>query len=71
YDLEIDRSTLSKEELNLFEELDTISSRYSPYEEERLLDERAFTNEKQLKEKILEAYTQLSLFRQDSTVSEL
>jgi hypothetical protein len=69
--LEIDRSTLSKEELNLFEELDTISSRYSPYEEERLLDERAFTNEKQLKEKILEAYTQLSLFRQDSTVSEL
>jgi len=62
YDLEIRRSsnTLCQKEFSLFEELDAISSRYSPYQSDHKLDPQAFTTKQQLKDKIYEVFIKLT-----------
>jgi hypothetical protein len=59
YDLEIDVNDLNEQELNLFDELNAIASRFSPYESDYNLDKRAFTTKEQLREKIAEVYIKL------------
>lgn len=54
YDLELDRSTLTELETQVFAELDKVSSRFSQYEEDHKLDPKAFTTEAELNQKILE-----------------
>jgi len=67
YDLEIRGSnTLCQEEIDLFKELNLTSSRYSPYKSDHELDSKAFTTEKQLRDKVYEVYSKLSKYSDDS-----
>ena len=54
YDLEVDMDTLTELENKAFSDLGKVSSRFSPYKEDYALDIRAFNNEEQLRQKIIE-----------------
>jgi len=54
YDLELDRTTLTAIEKQMFSELNQVTSRFSPYEQDHFLDKHAFTTVKSLKNKIQE-----------------
>jgi len=60
YDLEINKIALTEVENQMFYELDQVVSRFSPYEEDHILDEHAFTSVKELRNKIQETKNILS-----------
>lgn len=59
YCLEINSDIFSKVEQECFSELEKVSSRYSPYEEDYKLDPNAFSTEAELKQKIIETKIKL------------
>lgn len=54
YDLELDRDSLNESERRAFSALGKVAGRFSDFESDHLLDSKAFTNEEQLRQKILE-----------------
>ncbi len=64
YDQELDRETvLTIQELEVFEELDTVAGRFSEFEEDHKLDPKAFSSEEQLKRKVIETKEKLSTLK--------
>lgn len=59
YDLELDYSSLTELEYNLFSELGRIAGRYSKYESDHKLDPKAFSTTEELKQKIVETKEKL------------
>ena len=59
YDLEINIEILSEIEKHTFTDISIVSSRFSNYEQDYKLDERAFSTVQELKEKIIEAKVKL------------
>ena len=59
YSLEISDDDLSELEKKVFPELDTVSSRFSEFEEDHKLDARAFYTKDQLYQKIQETRDKL------------
>jgi hypothetical protein len=60
YDQELDRETaLTEKELEAFEKLDTVSGRFSRYEQDHKLDPKAFFTEAELKQTIIETKEKL------------
>ena len=59
YDLELDEMTLTNLERQIFSNLGTFASRFSPYEEDYKLDPKAFFTEEKLREKVLETKEKL------------
>ena len=54
YDLELDFSTLTEKENQLFFELSKVVSRFSEYPEDHQLDPKAFASKEELRKKIFE-----------------
>lgn len=59
YDLGIDYNMLSEPELQIFDELNSISSRFSKYEEDHKLSPKAYASVEELKKKIIETKEKL------------
>lgn len=59
YSLEINDDDLSELEKKAFLELDTVSSRFSEYEEDHKLDSKAFFTKQQLYQKVKEVNKRL------------
>ena len=58
YALELDYSSLTERENFLFSQLSLVTSRFSPFEEDFKV-EGAYFNEKDVKEKVAEVYSEL------------
>jgi len=61
YDLQLDRDTLTDIEKKAFSDLSLISSRFSQYEEDHMLDALAFSTTEELKKKIISTKEILSV----------
>lgn len=61
FGLEIEKEDLTPKELEVFDELNSVASRFSPYEEDHQLDSHAFSTAKELNQKIVETKNKLSL----------
>jgi len=59
FDLGIDYSTLSETEYQTFEELDSVSSRFSEFENDHKIAPQAFKTAQELREKIIETKERL------------
>ncbi|TCN60928.1 magnesium and cobalt transport protein CorA [Flavobacterium circumlabens] len=59
YDLEIDNSTFTHNEKYIFSELSKVTSRFSQYEEDHILDSKAFSSIDELRQKVLETRDKL------------
>ena len=59
YDLEINKDMLSESEQLAFSDLSNVSNRFSQYEEDHKLDEKAFSSVKEMREKIIETKEKL------------
>lgn len=66
YDLELDKSNFSEIEIQKFEELNKVSSRYSQYEEDFKLDPKAFATDEEVYEKVKETQYNLKSFVHNS-----
>ena len=61
YDLELDHSTLTELEKQVFIELDKVCSRFSPYKEDYKLDPKAFVTEAELQQVVRDVQNQLNI----------
>lgn len=66
YDLELNHSTLTESEMQLFAELDKVCSRFSPYEEDYKLDPKAFVTETELHQVASNVQNQLNTETEDT-----
>lgn len=66
YDLELNHSTLTELEMQLFAELDKVCSRFSPYEEDYKLDPKAFVTETELHQVVSNVQNQLNIETEDT-----
>jgi hypothetical protein len=58
YNIELDYDTINEIEHELFKSLSYVAARFSPYEADKKIP-KAFTTEKEVKEKVEEVYSRL------------
>ena len=61
FDLQIEKKDLSATELVAYTELDLVAGRFSPFEEDHRLDSRAYSTDKELRQKIVETKNKVSM----------
>ena len=67
YDLELDKKELSAQEIRIFNDLNSVLSRFSKFPEDHALDSKAFSSEAELKNATLQAQYALSLLSAHQT----